>query len=72
MPKNIIQGGTFEDEIRVFAGTSLPDIERISIIKTLKKVKGNKQKAAELLDISRRSLYNKLEDYNIEENEYTD
>jgi DNA-binding NtrC family response regulator len=72
LPKNILQGGTFEDEIRVYAGTPLPDIERISIIKTLKKVKGNKQKAAELLDISRRSLYNKLEDYNIKETEYID
>jgi DNA-binding NtrC family response regulator len=72
LPQNILKGGTFEDEIRVYAGTSLPEIERISIIKTLKKVKGNKQKAAELLDISRRSLYNKLEDYKIEENEYTD
>jgi len=72
LPKNILMGGTFEDEIRVFAGTPLPEIERISIIKTLKKVKGNKQKAAELLGISRRSLYNKLEDYNIEESEYSD
>ncbi len=72
LPPNILKGGTHEDEIRVFAGTSLPEIERISIIKTLKKVKGNKQKAAELLDISRRSLYNKLEDYSIDENEYSD
>lgn len=72
LPKNILKGGTFEDEIRVYAGTPLPEIERISIIKTLKKVNGNKQKAAELLDISRRSLYNKLEDYSIEESEYTD
>ena len=72
LPKNILMGGTFDDEIRVFAGTSLPEIERISIIKTLRKVKGNKQKASKLLDISRRSLYNKLEDYNIEESEYTD
>lgn len=72
LPQNIIKGGTPEDEIRIYAGTSLPEIERISIIRTLKKVKGNKQKAAELLDISRRSLYNKLEDYKIEENEYSD
>ena len=71
IPQNIIKGGTFNEEIRVYAGTPLPEIERISIVKTLKKVKGNKQKAAELLDISRRSLYNKLEDYNIEESEYT-
>jgi len=72
LPHNIIEGGMFKDEIRVYAGTPLPEIERISIVKTLKKVKGNKQKAAELLDISRRSLYNKLEDYKIEEDEYTD
>ncbi len=57
-------------EIRFAAGTPLPEVERITIIKTLKMAKGNKLKAAELLGISRRSLYNKLEEYGINEEEY--
>ncbi len=57
-------------EIRFRAGTPLTDIERLTIIKTLKMAKGNKLKAAELLGISRRSLYNKIEEYGIDENEY--
>ncbi len=57
-------------EIRFSAGTPLPEVERLTIIKTLKMAKGNKLKAAELLGISRRSLYNKLEEYQINEDEY--
>jgi DNA-binding NtrC family response regulator len=37
------------------------------IIQTLGAVNGNKLKAAEILGISRRSLYNKLEDYQIDD-----
>lgn len=57
-------------EIRFPAGTPLPDIERASIIETLKLARGNKLKAAEILGLSRRSLYNKIEDYDIKEHEY--
>ena len=64
--KNKVQGQAFS----VQAGTSLPDVERVAIIKTLQLVRGNKLKTAELLGISRRSLYNKLEEYRIEEDEY--
>ena len=46
---------------------SLPEIEKESIIKTIKKVNGNKAKAAELLGISRRSLYNKIAEYGIDQ-----
>jgi DNA-binding NtrC family response regulator len=58
-------------EIRFPAGTPLPDIERTSIIETLRLARGNKRKAAEILGLSRRSLYNKLDDYDIKEDEYT-
>lgn len=67
LPNNTIKGTTPDEEIRFQAGMSLPEIERESIIKTMKKVKGNKAKAAELLGISRRSLYNKIAEYGIEE-----
>jgi DNA-binding NtrC family response regulator len=70
LPQNIVNGFTETDKIMISAGTPLPDIERESIIQTLKKVRGNKQKAAELLKISRRSLYNKLEEYRIKDEEY--
>ena len=64
--KRIIPGR----EIRFPAGTPLPEIERASIVKTLQMAKGNKLKAAEMLGISRRSLYNKLEDYQIKDEEF--
>ncbi len=58
------------EEIRLKAGTPLPEIERLSIVKTLRMVGGNKMKAASLLGISRKSLYNKIEEYKIKEDEY--
>jgi two-component system response regulator HydG/two-component system response regulator AtoC len=67
LPLNTIRGTMPGDEIRFQAGMSLPEIEKESIIKTMKKVKGNKAKAAELLGISRRSLYNKIAEYGIED-----
>ena len=69
LPLNTIQGAMPGEEIRFHAGTSLPEIEKESIIKTMKKVKGNKAKAAELLGISRRSLYNKIAEYGIDDTE---
>ena len=65
--KNIIKG----TEFKIQTGTPLPEIERVSIIKTLQLVRGNKLKAAETLGISRRSLYNKIEEYKILDEEYS-
>jgi DNA-binding NtrC family response regulator len=41
------------------AATSLDDMEKEHIIRILKETKGNKKKAAEILGIERRTLYNK-------------
>ena len=71
LPESIKKGNARGEEIRIQAGTSLPDIERVSIIKTLRMAAGNKLKAAEMLGISRRSLYNKLEDYDIKDEEFS-
>ncbi|MCB0284273.1 MAG: sigma-54-dependent Fis family transcriptional regulator [Calditrichae bacterium] len=71
LPDAIRKGVLPGHEIRFPAGTPLPQIERESIIKTLKMAKGNKLKAAEMLGISRRSLYNKLEDYDIKDEEFS-
>ena len=70
LPEVVAKGIKPGQEIRIQAGTPLPDIERMSIIKTLQMARGNKLKAAEMLGISRRSLYNKLEEYHIDEEEY--
>jgi transcriptional regulator with PAS, ATPase and Fis domain len=71
LPDSLVKGIPKGEEIRIQAGTPLPDIERVSIIKTLRMAKGNKLKAAEMLGISRRSLYNKLEDYEIKDEEFS-
>lgn len=65
--KNLQRGPEFS----IQAGTPLPEVERMTIIKTLQLARGNKLKAAELLSISRRSLYNKIEEYKIRDEEYS-
>ncbi len=71
LPEVIRKRTSAGHEIRFPAGTPLPEIERESIIKTLKMARGNKLKAAEMLAISRRSLYNKLEEYDIRDEEFS-
>jgi len=46
--------------------SSYEEQERSLIIKTLEEVKYNKSKAAKILDMDRKTLYNKLEKYSIE------
>ncbi len=58
-------------EFTLKAGMPLPEVERVTIIKTLQMARGNKLKAAGLLGISRRSLYNKLEEYQISDEEFS-
>lgn len=44
--------------------------ERTKIIEALKKTYGNKSKAAEILDLSRKTIYNKIKKYDIKTKEY--
>jgi transcriptional regulator with PAS, ATPase and Fis domain len=50
--------------------TSLKETEKSLIMETLQSVQGNRSKAAELLGISRTTLYNKMKKYHIESNLY--
>jgi DNA-binding NtrC family response regulator len=49
-----------EEVIRVQLGMPLEEVEKQYIKMTLSMVNGNKRKAATILHISRRALYNKL------------
>ena len=46
---------------------SIRDLEKDAIVKALDKTKGSKRKAARLLNISERTLYRKLKEYDITE-----
>ena len=45
----------------------MQDLEHEIIERTLKKVSGNRRKAAKALDISERTLYRKIKEYSIED-----
>ncbi len=49
--------------LRIDLGTSLADIERRAILATLRFCAGNKNRAAEVLGISLKTLYNRLSEY---------
>lgn len=66
LPADLTQNRVGSEIISIRAGTPLSEVEKTMIIQTLGAVSGNKLKAAEILGITRRSLYNKLEDYHID------
>ncbi|MCK4375823.1 MAG: hypothetical protein KAX19_10855, partial [Candidatus Brocadiae bacterium] len=66
LPSGIRNAGDLPaSEVTFSAGTPLDEVERLCIIETLKHTEGNKRRAAALLGISEKSVYNKLERYNI-------
>jgi DNA-binding NtrC family response regulator len=46
-------------------GQSLEEIERLAIVQTLERTRGNKRAAAAMLGIHRPTLYNKLRRYGL-------
>ncbi len=46
-------------------GTSLDELERVAILKTLEGAGGNKSEAARRLGITRRTLHKKLKQYGL-------
>ena len=61
LPENIMDSRPKESFITIPIGTSLKTVEKNLILKTLSAVDNNKSKAAHLLGLSRKALYNKLE-----------
>lgn len=65
---DIVGGASVDVDTRggfSMSGKTLADLERMAIVSTLKELKGNKKKTAEVLGIDRRTLYNKLAAYGI-------
>ena len=52
--------------LRVPVGTSLAEMERQAIFATLDHCRGNKRRAAEMLGVSLKTLYNRLTAYQAE------
>src|SRR5207247_7948484 len=51
--------------LQLAPGMTMAQIERAAIEAALKETRGNRRKAAEILDIGERTLYRKLRDYGI-------
>ena len=67
LPDTVRAGGEqAAGEVRITVGTRLHEVERLCLIETLKHTEGNKRRAAALLGISEKSVYNKLERYSID------
>ena len=65
LPKRLAHRRKEEERIAFRVGMTLKEIEREVVVRTLEYSNGNRTQASQLLGISRRSLYNKLHQYNI-------
>ncbi|MBL8965591.1 MAG: sigma-54-dependent Fis family transcriptional regulator [Spirochaetaceae bacterium] len=65
LPPTLRAAGESHD-VRVPAGSSLAEAEKILIAETLAAQGGNKSRTAEILGIGRKTLYQKIEEYGIE------
>jgi len=65
LPDRIIIDNPKKKDLNLEIGLPLKEIEKRYIERTLWWSRGNKLKAAKLLGISRRALYNKIEEYNL-------
>ncbi len=65
LPRLVAGSADDSDHVRIPLGTKMKEVERAMIARTLDANNWNKQQAAKVLGISRRSLYNKLERYRI-------
>ena len=69
LPPELGSGGPRDLGFQVRVGSSLDDVERTLIYRTIEFAGGNKTRAAEILGVSIKTLYNRLERYAIQEKE---
>jgi DNA-binding NtrC family response regulator len=63
LPDRFIARRTNEDVLHIPVGTTLEETQRLLVLRTLAMCDGNKSKAASVLGISRKSLYERLRSY---------
>jgi DNA-binding NtrC family response regulator len=63
LPPELRQGKATDPVLQIRIGTPLEDVERELIYKTLEFTEGNKARTADILGVSLKTLYNKLERY---------
>jgi len=62
-----VRSSSEERDVRVPVGSTLEEAEKILIRETLAAQGGNKSRTAEILGIGRKTLYQKIEEYGLEE-----
>jgi DNA-binding NtrC family response regulator len=70
LPREIQQGSSVDQAVSFVDTDDLSSIERKKIVEVLRRVVGNKTRAAEVLGIDRRKLYRLLGKYEIHESEF--
>nr|MBN2276255.1 sigma-54-dependent Fis family transcriptional regulator [candidate division Zixibacteria bacterium] len=65
-PNDLVLGKLADEISGISVGMSLADGEKYLILKTLEQYGGNKTKTAEILNVTPRTIRNKLAEYNIE------
>jgi len=63
LPNDLKRGGGGNSAFEIKLGASLDDVERELIKRTIEFSGGNKSRAAEILGVSLKTLYNRLERY---------
>ncbi len=66
LPSSAGSGASFGEGPLGLVGQTMDEIERWAIEQTLQLTGGNREEAARILDIGARTLYRKLEKYNLE------
>ena len=68
LPFHIVSDENYGNLLKIELPSKIIDIEKRAIISTLKLTNGNKSRASDLLGITRKTLQNKLTDYQLEIN----
>ena len=66
LPRSAGRAGAAEDVVPVRVGDSMAEVERRVLQRTLRFAQGNKKKAAEMLKLSLKTIYNKVKEYGLE------